>query len=408
VNSNGLICGVGVGTATVSATIGGLTAVSGPITVTPQYLQNRYSFVSDATDSVGGADGMIVAPNGGNPATITNGLILPGNTTGGFGVAGYVALPAGLLTNTTSLTVECWFTQNQGNGWAEVWDFGNNGSQNFALIPFPENNNGKMEVAFTPNGGEIDLQSTYLFPNGVEQYVAVTYNNYSLVANLYDNGALLASRTYPSTSYAPGSIGGAAGTVQNMLGNDVYGDQQFNGTIYELRIWNGAVPPAYLAASAAAGSSVLVTNTIPLSINVSAGTSLVVGQTESAAVTGNFAQVSGVSLTVAVSAWTSSNPAVLTVDSNGVVTAVSPGTATVSATVAGVTATSSTVTVSPNTISIAQSGSNIVLGWLAGTAVLLEAPSLNGPWTTNTTAIPPYQIAPAATGNQFFRLLLNP
>ena len=60
-----------------------------------------------------------------------------GESGGGFGYSGYVSLPGGILTNTSSITVECWVTQNQGNGWAEVWDFGNNGNQNFALIPYP-------------------------------------------------------------------------------------------------------------------------------------------------------------------------------------------------------------------------------------------------------------------------------
>ena len=50
----------------------------------------------------------------GTNATINNGLILPGNTAGGFGYSGYVSLPNGILTNTTSITVECWVTQNQG------------------------------------------------------------------------------------------------------------------------------------------------------------------------------------------------------------------------------------------------------------------------------------------------------
>ncbi|HTR40595.1 MAG TPA: glycoside hydrolase family 2 TIM barrel-domain containing protein, partial [Pseudomonadales bacterium] len=95
-----------VGIATNSVT---LTVVVPP----PPTLQHRYSFVSDATDSIGGANGTIVAPNGGAAATIHNGLSLPGNTKNVFGYSGYVSLPSGLLTSTTNLTVECWVTQNQ-------------------------------------------------------------------------------------------------------------------------------------------------------------------------------------------------------------------------------------------------------------------------------------------------------
>src|ERR1700758_336670 len=59
-----------------------------------QTLLHRYSFASDVMDSVGGANGTIVAPNGGAAATISSGLNLPGSG-GGFGNSGYVSLPSG-------------------------------------------------------------------------------------------------------------------------------------------------------------------------------------------------------------------------------------------------------------------------------------------------------------------------
>jgi uncharacterized protein YjdB len=355
VNSAGLITGVGAGTATVSAMVAGVaTGNSGPITVTPVALAHRYSFATDASDSVGGTnwDGTVEPPAAGNAATIANGLSLPGNTVGGFGYSGYVSFPSGMLTNTTSLTVECWVTQNQGNVWAEIWDFGNNGNQNFALIPDPGDNNHNLEVAFNPDQDNIELDTPTAFPNNSEQYVVVTYNNSTLTADLYTNGVLDASQVYPNaifapgdSVYAPGGIGGAAGTAENMLGNDVYGDQQFDGTIYEFRIWNGAVSPLYVAVSAAAGSSVVVTNLTPLSVTVTAGTSMSAAQTQQATVVGNFAAASGVTVTGAATNWTSSATNVLTVSSSGLITAVGGGSATVSATVGGVTGTSASIPV---------------------------------------------------------------
>ncbi len=417
VNSSGLITGVGVGTATVSATIAGVpTGNSGPITVTPQILEHRYSFVTDASDSVGGSnwDGTIVAPTAGNPATISNGLSLPGNTVGGFGYSGYVSFPGGILTNTTSITVECWLTQNQGNGWAEAWDFGNNGNQNFALITDPDDNAGKMEVAFNPNQDNIELDTATAFPNNAEQYVCVTYNNSIQIGNLYTNGVLDAAQAYPydvfapgDFVYAPGSIGGAPGTIQNMLGNDVYGDQQFDGTIYEFRIWNGAVSPLYIAVSAAAGSSNIVTNVTPTSLTLTVATSMLAPHTQQATVTGNFAAASGVKVTVtgAATNWTSSDTNVLTVSSSGLITGVGAGTATVSATVGGVTATSAEITVTPTsvTVDIARSTTNVVITWSSGT--LLEAPTLLGPWTTNTGAVSPYAV-PTTNAAEFFKVLV--
>ena len=309
-------------------------------------LLHRYSFVSDASDSVGGADGTVVAPNGGGAATINHGLILPGSTTPAFGYSGYVSLPGGLLSNTTNLTVECWVTQNQPNVWAEIWDFGNSGSQNFGLIPYPNNNNHNLEVAFTPNGGEQDLQSAVSFPNGSEQYVCLTYNASSLVGNLYTNGALVASLTLPNSTYTPGSIGGTGGTTENMLGNDVYGDEQFSGTIYEYRIWNGVVSPLYLAVSAVAGPAVVATNLTPVSLAVAAPNSgMGAGFAQQALATGNFSAASGVPVTGFVTNWSSSDPGVLTVNSSGLITAVNTGSATISAILNGVTGTSPAITV---------------------------------------------------------------
>jgi hypothetical protein len=391
VNSSGLISGVGAGTTTVTAKLGGFSATSGSITVTPQTLVNRYSFVSDATDSVSGANGTLVAPNGGAPATIDNGLMLPGNTVngGGSGYSGYVSLPNGLLLGTSSLTVECWVTQNQGNTWAELWDFGNSGSQNFGLIP--DSGSGNTRVAFTPNGDEIDIDSSPL-QSGSEQYVVVTYDNSTLIGSLYTNGILDAAQSYPNIvpSYAPGTIGGAGGTTENMLGNDVYGDYQFGGTIYEFRIWNGAVSPLYVAVSAAAGSSAVVTNLTPSLVTVTVtNTSMVGAQTQQATVSANLPQASGVTVTTAATNWTSSNPTVLSVSSSGLITGISGGNATVSATVGGVTATSASITVALTAPVITQqpSSSILVVGQSATFTVGAVGGDLTYQWSEGVTPI---------------------
>ena len=390
VNSKGLVTGVGIGTATVSAKVGGISGASGTIAVVgSQTLLHRYSFVSDASDSVGGANGTNVPPGNANGTniTISNGLFLPGG--GGGGYSGYVSLPSGILTNTTSLSVECWLTQNAANTWATPWDFANNGSQNFALIPDPGNNSHNMEVAFTPHSNEIDVQSALSFPNGSEQYIAVTYNNFSLVGDLYANGVLVASSTFPDTSYAPATYGG--GLTVNALGNDIYGDTQFQGTIFEFRIWNGAVSPGYVAASAAAGSGVVITNPIPLSISIQLATNSMLGAgTQQATVTGNFAQVSGVPLTGAATNWISSNPNVISVSSSGLITALNGGTATVSAMVNGVSATSATITVATTRPFVTQLPANLNLAVddTATFSVVALGGNLSYQWNVGLTPTP--------------------
>ncbi|MGH7952945.1 MAG: LamG-like jellyroll fold domain-containing protein, partial [Limisphaerales bacterium] len=382
------------GTYSVSVTNNiGSTNLSATLSVVSSLLEHRYSFISDASDSVGGADGTLAAPNGGSAATISDGLSLPGNQNGGFGYSGYVSLPSGILTNTSSLTVECWVTQNQGNTWAEIWDFGNSGSQNFGLIPYPGNNGNNMEVAFTPHGNELDLQSGISFPNGSEQYVCLTYNKSTLTGNLYTNGTLVATRTFPDSTYTPGGIGGAGGTTENMLGNDVYGDWQFSGTVYEFRIWGGSVSPLYVAISAAAGPSIVVTNTTIQSVAVTVtNSSMIPGQTQQAVAVGTFLQVSGVTVISYATNWTSSDPSVLTVNSSGVITAVNTGSATVSATVNGVPGNSSAITVpsSPPTITQQpEATENLLIGATLNASVgSIGTPPLVYRWFFNSDATP--------------------
>lgn len=357
----------------------------------PATLLHRYSFVSDASDSVGNANGTIVAPNGGTAVSINHGLTLYGG--GGPGYSGYVTLPAGILTNTTSVTVECWVTQSAQNSWAEIWNFGNSQSQYFGLIPYPANNNNNMSLAIR-NGTEYDAFSGIQFPNNSEQYVVATFNAASLVASLYTNGQLIASVTAPNSSYTPGTYGsGSGGTLNNYLGQDPFPDLQFQGTIYELRIWNSVVSPLYLAVSAAAGPSVVATNLVPLSLTVMVPNSnMGTGFTQQAAAAGNFSAASGVPVTGFVTNWSSSNPGVLTVNSSGLITAVSTGSATISAILNGVTGTSSfiTVTSSPPVITQEPPASETLL---AGATLNASVSNIGNPpfvylWYFNSGANP--------------------
>ena len=75
-----------------------------------------------------------------------------------------------------------------------------------------------MVVAVNPNNNDIYTTSGVTFPNGSEQYVSYTFNNASLIANLYTNGTLIATQSHPNHTYTPGNIGGAGGTVQKYVG----------------------------------------------------------------------------------------------------------------------------------------------------------------------------------------------
>ena len=331
----------------VSNTVGSASS-SATLTVLPPTLGHRYSFNTDANDSVGGANGTLV-----NNAVIANGALqLPGQSTSGNTACSYVALPNGIVSSYNSITVETWLTDTAGATWAEAWCFGDSsagagnppgsGTYYFGLVP--HSGSSDMRVAFNNSQSEIDVTypSTTL-PLNVEEYVVLTYDAPSATARLYVNGVQVGITNVPA-DHAPSDMGA---TFNDWLGRDQFGgDPTFQGSIDELRIWNAAVSPLYLAVSAVAGPNVVVTNLTPLSVAIAVTNStMIAGRTQQATAAGTFSVASGVPVTGFVTNWTSSNPSILTVNSSGLITAVNGGSATISATVNGVTGTSSSITV---------------------------------------------------------------
>jgi hypothetical protein len=121
----------------------------------------------------------------------------------------------------------------------------------------------------------------------------------------------------------------------------VYGDPQFGGTIYEVRIWNGVVSQRYIAASTLLGPSVLPTNLTPTSATITVATTNMAGESsQQATVTVQLTQTGTNELMANndVTNWSSSATNVLTVSSSGLITAVGGGSATISATIGGIIA----------------------------------------------------------------------
>ena len=329
-----------------------------------QTLQHRYSFASDAGDSVGGANGTLV----GNAYIANNALNLPGGGNSDF-PSGYVVLPTGIATNDTSITVEAWLTDNGGLTWAEAWCFGDS-----AAGPGEPPSWGTAYISLIPHSGEDDFRAAFNLTGGDEidvvdpagplllnaqQYAVVTYDASSATATLYLNGSVVGQADIP-TYLAPGNYGP---TFNNWLGRDEFGtDPMFAGSLDELRIWNGAASPFYVAMSALAGPDILLTNLNPVSVSVSVYNSAMgVSQIQQAAVTANFLQVSNLPATSLATNWTSSNPSVLTVNNTGLITTVGAGSATVSATLAGTTAVSP-----PNFLMTFRSSIICFLRWSGG------------------------------------------
>ncbi|HEV7923931.1 MAG TPA: LamG-like jellyroll fold domain-containing protein, partial [Verrucomicrobiae bacterium] len=203
-------------------------------------LTHRYSFTSDASDSVGAASGTL---NGG--ATVSSGVLTLN------GVNGYVSLPPSLVSNYTSITIETWVTDNGSGSWARIFDFGNNtggaGQQGagteYMFLSLPAGT-GNLRGAYTVagNGAEQIMQ----WPNdgrppvGHETHIVWATDGNASLGTLYADDVLVASNL--NMTLTPAAIGA---TLNDWIGRSQWtGDSYFDGSFDEFRIYNFALSPA--------------------------------------------------------------------------------------------------------------------------------------------------------------------
>lgn len=198
-------------------------------------LVNRYSFTSGpgAIDSVAGMDGTLE----GSAAIAGGQLVLDGG--------GYASLPADVLQDYTSATLEAWFTDEMMSGWARVFDFGDT-----------SDNAGGYTWFFSPSGpGNARLAlSTTGFPSwsvGEEQLNGPTLEagvTYHLVCIFDEDGGqegTPAMRLYIdgelvdfSDDTSPHLLANVA-RVYAYLGRATYPEDPYlQGQIDEFRIYN--------------------------------------------------------------------------------------------------------------------------------------------------------------------------
>ena len=67
-------------------------------------------------------------------------------------------------------------------------------------------------------------------------------------------------------------------------------------------------------------------------------------------------------------------------------------------------AVSGVTTLPAATLSIKPSGGNVIISWIPPVGTLLQAPSLNGSWTTNSSAVSPYTNTTSGSA-MFYRVL---
>ena len=194
-------------------------------------LTHRYSFDTDASDSVGGANGTLVGV-----AYITNGMVVLN------GSNSFVRLPNNLFTNYNSVSFEAWFADASINATnAPLYNFsGANSSLNYQLYGYG---------SFVSGG---TAQSVNLLSPAVggTNHLIWTQDGTAQTAALYVNGALAGQN--PNFTLTPAGIDS---TTNDCIGGNgkTNSTANFNGNVLEFRIYQGALTPLEAAVSDASG-----------------------------------------------------------------------------------------------------------------------------------------------------------
>lgn len=288
-------------------------------------LTHRYSFAANANDSVGTAHG-----------ALNGGVSIAGGKASFDGSSGFIALPGGMVSGYTDASFEVWATvQNNGN-WPEVFSFGQQGGTGTGYITLiPRSASGDYRLSYNP-GSEyvITGPAGRTLDTGVPFYVAGIYDQTQNRMRLYTNG-VLASSGVPSTALNLANVK----TNFSYLGKSLFNDPYLKGTIDEFRVWNVPLSPLQVALDALAGSNQVVSASAPTAIRLSASsTSFFSGNTRQVQLYADFGPATNVLVTSYATEWASSDPSVLQAGSSGLVKAVYPGYADISASFGGLTA----------------------------------------------------------------------
>lgn len=311
-------------------------------------LTHRWEFNNDFSDAVNPNTPAI--PHGTVGLDGSGNAILDGTGNAAGTSGSYIELPANMLLGYNSISFECWFTDENGNGattrnWCRLWDVGTGPTFNFFATPFVGGLPDTFRVALTTNGSGAEWHVNLPRPlTNAEHQIVFTHNQTNYLARVYIDGVLVAQ----NRDFQAG-IGAVGLNPNNWIGRSQYGDPLFVGLIDEFRVYNGVLDPLQVGLDYATGPNTIVTNPgALLSVSLALAPNMVAGNPQQAQALANFASVSSAAVTPVSSNWISSDETVAKVDSYGVVTAIGAGTASISATYNGVTGSSAvTVTAAP-------------------------------------------------------------
>ena len=209
------------------------------VTTAAASLIHRYSFTTDASDSVGHADG-----------TLMNGALVSGGQLRLNGTNQYASLPGGLLTGLSSVTVEFWASFGTNAIWNRVFDFGDrnatNAGRNYLMFsPHTGYSNQRMSIA---DGDPGNTHEEFLAASGVldgrsNVHVVCVWNGFDSTMSLFTNGVMASSSAFSiPLSHVINTF--------SWLGRSLFeGDAYLKGSIDELRIYNAALPAVQITAN---------------------------------------------------------------------------------------------------------------------------------------------------------------
>ena len=192
-------------------------------------LAHRYSFASNAWDSIGMAHGTLM----GNATVTNNALKLTGVS------GGYVSLPGGLVSGSSAVTIEFWATFGVNGSSARVCDFGDiSGSvgQNFLFFS-PHTGAGTHRVSSSTVN--LDIAGTL---DNRTVHIACLVNPATGYSGIYTNGVLekAVTNTWPALTNVS--------SAWSFIGRSLFSaDAWLNATIDELRIYDGRLTPEEIA-----------------------------------------------------------------------------------------------------------------------------------------------------------------
>jgi hypothetical protein len=240
-----------------TATVAGTCGCGAPADL-PLCLRHRYSFNgtgTTATDSVGGANGTVL-----NTTLVGDGTVV----LAGVDSVQYVDLPNGIVSSLgPSATIEAWASwTGVGGTWQRVFDFGSSDQAedtqgNGVTYLFVTPNNGATTFARTAltNAAvatEKFVETTAPLPTAVLVHLAVVVDGAAKTLTLYQNGVSAGSVDLVDTTL------NRLNDVNNWIGRSQWTfDDEFQGTVSELRIYSTARSAQQIAAESAAGPDVL-------------------------------------------------------------------------------------------------------------------------------------------------------